>query len=253
MWPAIAMGAMALGSAIGNYMGNKADAERASEAYDKISGLTQQVNDENTRDIDAYRKMVADAYGNGAGQYSDAVSKFLGSKVYQNEGFTPTGKVEDFMDPAANQRLDAALAGIDRSAAASGSRFSSDYLSRITGAEQAHVSEEFEKAYNKLMQDRQRQLSEWTANSQNNWNNYNARREPLKDAVSIYGTDLNNYMGGMGDAMSAGISNRGANLQSMANAIAGGANAQQGTSGWDLFGGLSGAGLNFLSSYFGGK
>jgi hypothetical protein len=102
------------------------------------------------------------------------------------------------------------------------------------------------------MQDRQMALNEYNVNSQNAWNNYNATNARNQYAVDAYGKDREAYTGGLSDALSAGIANRNAVLQSQANAIAGAANAKQGTSGWDLLGGIGGAGGQFLSSWFGG-
>lgn len=253
MWPAVAAAALAAGGAIGNYMGNKADAERAEAAYNKINGLATQAGNANAADIQSYKNLVAQTYGNGAANYETALQNFLNSPVYQNEGFSFTGDVSDYMDPAANQRLDAALNAISNSAASNGSRFSSDYNLRLGSAAQAQTSEEWEKAYNKLMQARQQALSEYNVNSQNNWNNYNAQTSRDQYAVNAYGNDRNQYINGLSDAMSAGIANRTGILDAQAQAIAGTANAQQGTSGWDLLGGLGGAGGTFLSSWFGGK
>ena len=253
MWPAIALAAAAGASAIGNYMGNKADADRASEAYDKISGLATRAGGLNEGDIKSYGSLINNMYGNGARQYDTALANFLSSPVYQNEGFSYNGNVSDYMDPYANQRVDAAMNAINNSAASGGNRFSSDYINRVGAKQQALASEEWEKAYNKLMQDRQMALSEYNTNSQNNWNNYNAMNDRNQYAVGAYGNDRNQYVSGVGDAMSAAIQNRNAVLQTQANAIAGNANAQNGTSGWNLLGSLGGAGLNFLSSYYGGK
>ena len=253
MWPAIIAGGLAAAGALGNYMGNRADAERAAEAYDRIQGLAETAGTANQQDINAYKNLVAQTYGQGAANYQDALAKFLNSPVFQNEGFSYGGDISQFMDPAANQRVDAAMEAINNSAASGGNRFSSDFISRVGAKQQSLASEEWEKAYNKLMQDRANQLSEWNANSQNNWNNYNAQQNRLQSAVNLYGNDRTQYTNGLGDAMSAGIQNRNAILNSQANAIAGTANAQQGTSGWDLLGGLGGAGAQFLSSWFGGK
>lgn len=253
MWPAIALAAAAGASALGNYMGNKADASRASEAYDKITGLAQSAGAQNEADIKSYGNLINNMYGNEASQYSNSLANFLNSDVYQNEGFSYNGNVSDYMDPYANQRADAAMQAIANASASNGSRFSSDYISRVGAKQQALASEEWEKAYNKLMQDRQMALSEYNTNSQNAWNNYNATNARNQYAVDAYGNARNQYVSGLGDAMSAGVQNRNAVLQTQANAIAGSANAQQGTSGWNLLSALGGAGANFLGSYFGGK
>lgn len=252
-WPLIVAGAMAAGSALSNYMGNKADAERAAEAYDRISGLANSAENANSNDISQYKALVNQTYGMGNQNYNSALQNFLNSPVYQNEGFSYSGDINNFMDPAANQRVDAAMSAIENSAASGGNRFSSDFINRVGAKQQALASEEWEKAYNRLMQDRQQQMIEYNANSQNAWNNYNATNTRNQYAVDAYGKDRDAYIGGMSDALSAGISNRNAALQSQAATIAGTANAQQGTSGWDLFGGLNGAGGQFLASYFGGK
>ena len=259
MWPAIALAAAAGASALGNYMANSDAADRASDAYNQISGLAQVAGAQNEADIKSYGNLINNMYGNEASQYSNALAKFLNSPVYQNEGFSYTDKngnpitVDQFMDPYANQRADAAMQAIANASASNGSRFSSDYINRVGSKQQALASEEWEKAYNKLMQDRQMALSEYNTNSQNGWNNYNATNARNQYAVDAYGNARNQYVSGLGDAMSAGVQNRNAVLQTQANAIAGKTNAQQGTSGWDLFSGLTGAGANFLGSYFGGK
>ena len=253
MWPVIAGIGAAAASALGSYLGNKSDANRASEAYDKIAGLAKEAGALNEGDIKLYGGLINNMYGTGARQYDTALANFLSSPVYQNEGFSYNGNVSDYMDPYANQRAAAAMQAIENSAASGGNRFSSDFISRVGAKQQALASEEWEKAYNKLMQDRQMALSEYNANAQNNWNNYNAMNARNQYAVDAYGNDRNQYVSGLGDAMSAAIQNRNAVLQTQANAISGNANAQNGTSGWNLLGSLGGAGLNFLSSYYGGK
>lgn len=251
-WPLIVAGALAAGGAISNYMGKSADADRAEEAYNRIQGLAEAAGSANQADINQYKNLVAQTYGNGAANYNQALANFLNSDVYQNEGFSYDKDVSSFMDPAANQRVDAAMNAIENSAASGGNRFSSDFINRVGAKQQALASEEWEKAYNRLMQDRQTALNEYNTNSQNNWNNYNATQNRLKSAVDLYGNDRNNYISGMSDAMSAGIQNRTGVLNSQAQAISGTAAAQQGTSGWDLLSGLAGAGGQFMSSYFGG-
>lgn len=251
-WPLIVAGALAAGGAISNYMGKSADAERAEEAYNRIQGLAEATGNANAADIQAYKNLVAQTYGNGAANYNNALANFLNSPVYQNEAFSYGKDISQFMDPAANQRVDAAMQAIENSGASAGNRFSSDFINRVGAKQQALASEEWEKAYNRLMQDKQMAMNEYTLNSNNAWNNYNATNTRNQYAVDAYGKDRDAYIGGMSDAMSAGITNRTGVLNSQAQAISGTAAAQQGTSGWDLLSGLAGAGGQFMSSYFGG-
>lgn len=251
-WPLIVAGALAAGGAISNYMGKSADARRAEEAYNRIQGLAEATGNANQADINAYKNLVAQTYGNGAANYNNALANFLNSPVYQNEAFSYGKDISEFMDPAANQRVDAAMQAIENSGASAGNRFSSDFINRVGAKQQALASEEWEKAYNRLMQDRQMAMNEYQLNSNNAWNNYNATNTRNQYAVDAYGKDRDAYIGGMSDAMSAGIANRTGVLNSQAQAISGTAAAQQGTSGWDLLSGLAGAGGQFMSSYFGG-
>lgn len=253
MWPAIIAGGLAAAGAVGNWMGNNAAAERAEDAYNQIKGLATSTGDANAADIQQYKNLVAQTYGQGAANYDTALQKFLNSPVYQNEGFSFSDDISNYMDPAANQRLDAALNAINNNAASNGSRFSSDYNSRLGAAAQAQTSQEWEKAYNRLQQARQQAANEYQLNSQNNWNNYNAQVARDQYGVNSYANDRNQYINGLSDALSAGIANRTGVLDAQTQAIAGTANAQQGTSGWDLLGGLGGAGGQFLTSWFGGK
>lgn len=252
-WPLIAGLALAGGGALANYLGNKAQSENLQAAYDKIQGSTNAAVAANAQDIQQYKNMVNQVYGQGASNYDAALQNFLNSDVYQNDAFSYGGDINDYFDPAANQRLDAEMNAIRNQGASAGNTFSSDFLGRMGARAQAHTSEEWEKAYQKLMQDRQMAMNEYNVNSQNNWNNYNANQSRLQAAANAYGSDRDKYYEGQGTAMAAGLQNRLGGLQTQAQTIMGAANAQQGTSGWDLVGGLAGAGGQFLSNYYGGK
>lgn len=192
-------------------------------------------------------------YGQGAANYQDALAKFLNSDVYQNEGFNYSGDISQFYDPAANQRVDAAMAAINDSAATGGNRFSSDYVNRVGAKQQALASEEYEKAYQRLMQDRQMQLTEWQNNSQNNWNNWNATQDRMKYGIDQYANDRNQYTQGLGDATMATMNNRLGGLQTQANVAAGLANAAQNNNAGGAISSALGPIAQFAGAYFGGS
>ena len=256
-WPLLVGLGLAAGGAAANYFGNKEQSENLQDAYDQINAATEKAVGQNASDIAAYRKMVNDIYGGGAANYGKALQDFLDSEVYQNKAFSygdqPGQTIEAFLDPAMNQRVDAAMQAINNASASGGNRFSSDYINRIGSKQQSMASEEWEKAYQKLMQDRQMALNEYNVNSQNNWNNYNANQNRLQAAVNAYGNDRDKYYEGQGNAMTAGIQNRLGGLNTQAQTIMGAANAKDGTSWWDLGGNVLGAGAQFLGSYFGGS
>lgn len=256
-WPLLVGLGLAAGGAAANYFGNKEQSENLQDAYDEINAATEKAVGQNASDIAAYRNMVNNVYGGGAAKYGDALQKFLDSEVYQNKAFSygdqPGQTIEAFLDPAMNQRVDAAMQAINNASASGGNRFSSDYINRVGARQQSMASEEWEKAYQKLMQDRQTALNEYNVNSQNNWNNYNANQNRLQAAVNAYGNDRDKYYEGQGTAMTAGIQNRLGGLNTQAQTIMGAANAKDGTSWWDLGGNVLGAGAQFLGSYFGGS
>lgn len=253
MIPLIVGAALAAGAGAANAYSSYKDREAAADAYDKIQGLADEANSANQADIAAYKKYLQDTYGTGAASYQTALQNFLDSDVYQNDAFNYDKSVNDFMDPYANQRWQAEMDTINNASASGGNRFSSDYVNRVGARAQAHTSEEYEKAYNKLMQDRQAQLATWQANSQNGWNNYNATQDRLKSAVDVYGNDRNMLAQGIADTTMANMNNRNANLQTQASVMGGIANTQMGNN----FGGYASQILSpaasFMGSYFGSK
>ena len=241
--------ALAAASALSNMYDSYNNAKTARDAYNDIKDQANAVNNANASDISKYRQLIQGTYGDNAAKYNQALADFLQSPVYQNEGFNYTGSVEDFMDPYANQRVDAAMNAINNSAASGGNRFSSDYISRVGAQQQAMASEEWEKAYDKLLRDRNQQLTEWQANSNNAWNNYNATNDRAKYGIDQYGNAQTQYINGMGDAYTAAMNNRNANLQTQATVAAGLANSQQGQG---MMSQLLGPAASFMGSYFGG-
>lgn len=251
MVPLIIGGALAAGSIASNLYNSYQNRKDAADAYDSIAKAANQAVTDNEADINSYRNLIQNTYGQGAANYQDALAKFLNSDVYQNQGFTYTGDINKFFDPAANQRLEAEMSAINNAAATGGNRFSSDYVSRVGARAQAHTSEEWEKAYNKLMQDRNQALAEYNVNSANAWNNYNATQDRAKYGIDQYGNDRNMYTQGLGDATMAAMNNRLGGLQTQANVAAGRVNALQNQ---NIGGGIAsalGPIAQFAGSYFG--
>lgn len=254
--PAVALavgGGLAGLGALGNWLGANENADLMSQAYDDLTTETDKVVGANQADINNYGQLVNNTYGAGAAKYGSALDKFLNSPVYQNEGFNYDKDVSSFYDPYANQRVDAAMNALNNAGASGGNRFSSDFMSRMAAKQQAMASEEWSKAYDKLMQDRQMAMQEYNTNSQNAWNNYNAQRQSNLDAVNAYGADRANLMQGLSDTTMATMNNRMGGLQTQAQAIMGTANAKQDTGWGSLFGNLGSAGASFLGSFYGGK
>lgn len=249
MVPVIVGAALAGGSMLANAYESYQNRKAAREAYNKISDQAESTVAANNSDIANYERLMRDTYGGGAQNYGSALDAFLNSEVYAPEDFKAKGEISDYLDPFVNQRVNAAMEAVNNASASGGNRFSSDYIRQISGVQQAHAQEAWEAAYNKLMADRNQQLAEWQANTQNGWNKYNANQAQLQAAVNAYGNDRDMLTQGLGDATMARMNNRLGGLQTQASVIAGKANSQQAA---PISSALN-VGANFLGSYFGAK
>lgn len=251
MIPAILGAGVLGGSIIGNIYDNYNRNKRTEEAYGDISDAVAAANAANASDISSYKSMLQDTYGSNASKYDDALQAFLNSPVYQNEGFTYTGDISDYFDPAANQQVSAAMDAINSSSSTGHNRFSSDYTNAVAAKQRALSSEAWRDAYDRMMKDRNQQLTEWQQNRQNSWNNYNATNAKQQAAVNAYGADRNALTQGLGDATMAGMNNRMGMLQSQVNATTGLTNAQNQQS--NPFSQILGPAAQFMGSYFGSQ
>lgn len=251
MIPALIAGGVALAGAAGNYLSNREKTQATADMYNDLAARAKEVEAANSRDIGRYQDFINAQYGSDAGKYSAALENYLNSPTYQNQGFEYTGDVSEYMDPAAQQRVAAAMNALENSAATGGNRFSSDYMNNMAAKQQALASDEWKNAYDRLTQARNQQLAAYNANAANNLNMYNAQVAQQQFGINQYGQAKQNLAGGYGDAMSAALQNRTAGLQSQANALAGAQNAMnQQTS---VLGQLAGPAAQFLGSYYGAQ
>lgn len=249
--PAIIGGALLAGSVLSNMYDSDQRSKNTEKAYGKIDDAIKAAGSANEQDIADYKALLNKTYGSNAAAYDEALQKFLNSQVYQNEGFEYKGDINDYFDPAANQQVAAAIDAINASSSSGHNRFSSDYVNSVAAKQRALSSEAWRDAYDRMMKDRSQQMSEWQANSQNAWNNYNATTAQQQAAVNAYGNDRNSYIQGLGDVTSAGMNNRLGLLQSQTNATVGLTNAQNQES--NPFSQILGPASQFMGAYFGSK
>ena len=136
-------------------------------------------------------------YGDNASKYSDAVAR-LADAIGNYGDFEFDGSVEDYLDPARNQRVASAMSAINNAASAGGNRFSNSYLDKLSAKQQALASEEWRSAYDRMMRERSQQLAEWQS-GQNKINNlgtlagiYGQDRSKLGDALGDYYSNMAN-------------------------------------------------------------
>lgn len=192
------------------------------DVLDRASGTSSQ----NKRLYGDYMGKMQGMYGEGAEAYTDAV-KSLADAINNREDFSYGKDVNSFLDPAREQRVNQAMDAINASASAGGNRFSSNYVDKLAAKQQALASEEWSKAYDRMMQDRAQQLQEWETGPQkiNNLGTlagiYQSDRNQLGNAIGDYYTSLANQNNADLQVYSDVAGNK-ANLESQRNSGAGG-------------------------------
>lgn len=199
---------------------NNANIDRAQGTLDDVLAKANEVSQTNRGIYGDYMNQMRGIYGNGAGQYSDAVAKLSDAIGEGPSQFTATGDVKDFYDPYANQRQQQAMDAINASASSGGSRFSSNYTDKLAAKQQALASEEVSKAFDKWMSDRNRQLAEWQAGEASK-QNYIGN---LGTVTNLYGNDRDKLAGAIGDYNTALANQNNADLETYGDIAQGKAN-----------------------------
>ena len=190
---------MGLFDGLGKFLGtdNNRRINASMRMLDDIKTEADSVSGKNRRLYDDYYGQMQSIYGGNASKYADAVDS-LADAIANYQDFEYTGSVNDFLDPARNQRVAAAMGAINNAASSGGSRFSSGYLDKLAQKQQALASEEWRSAYDRMMQDRSQQMQEWQSR-QNKINNigtlaglYGNDRNQLSDAIGNYYSNLAN-------------------------------------------------------------
>lgn len=138
---------------------------KANAAAKEALNAANATSDKNRELYQQYLDKMNSTYGDLAGKYADYLSNIENQKVYDPGQFSYSGDVNDFYSKAANQRIKQATDAITNSRANAGSMFSSDYLNELAAKQQALASEEWDKAYDRYMQDRSQKLSEFSTNA----------------------------------------------------------------------------------------
>lgn len=179
--------------------GNNKQTDDAQQTLDEMLARANSVSAQNRGLIRDYYDQMNGTFSEGASKYNDAVAALADAIAHQGD-YDKT--VDDFLDPAREQRVQAAMSAINNSAAAGGNRFSSNYLDKVAAKQQALASEEWRSAYDRLMQDRQQQLQQAQTGVQN-----------LGTMANIYGNDRNNLMQALSEYTSNMANQNNADLQ----------------------------------------
>lgn len=230
-----------LGGQLG--LSNMEQVKAGVDSLDNLLAEARNVSNQNRSLYGDYLSKMQGIYGDGAGQYSDAVNRLTQAIGEGPESFTYGGNVNDFYDKFAGQRSQQAMNSMRNMGGQN--LFSSDFMNNMAAKQQSLASEEWSKAYDKMMKDRQQQLSEWQAGQQSRQGYINN----LGTVAGLYGNDRNQIANAMGDYYSNVASQNNADLQTRADLTQAKANlAMQGNNG---AGSLIGGAGKVLGAIFG--
>lgn len=223
---------------VGDMLGisNKGQVAAGQKSIDQLMAEASRVGNQNRQLYGNYLNQMQGIYGQGADQYGAAVQNLADAIGEGADSFNYTGNVNDFYDKFANQTMQASINAMKNMGGQN--LFSSDFMNNLTNRQAALASSQWEKAYDKMMQDRQQQLQEWQA-GQSTKQNYLSN---LGSLASLYGNDRNQLANAYGDYYSNMASQNNADLQTRSDLTAARANlGAQANNGFGTL--LGGAGL----------
>ena len=188
-------------------LSNRKQVQAGMASLDNLLAEANQVGNQNRSLYNDYYGKMSQMYGQNAGKYNDALAKYEQAIGEGPESFTYQQDINNFYDKFANQRADAAMQSMRNMGGAN--LFSSDFMNNMAAKQQALASEEWSKAYDKMMQDRQQQLQEWQAGQQSK-QNYLGN---LGTLTNMFGNDRNQLANAYGDYISNMASQNNADLQ----------------------------------------
>lgn len=154
---------------------------RANAALAKAQEKAEENSNANRGLYGQYYNKMQNTYGDTAGKFNDYLSNLEGMEAYDPGQFSFTGDVNDYYSKFANQRQKQAMNALRESS----DIFGSDYLDAMAAKQQALASEEWDKAYNRYMQERQQSANEWQMNTNAGQQAYNNRYNQNKDLLSV--------------------------------------------------------------------
>lgn len=188
-------------------LSNKAPVDEGMSNIDSLLAEANRVGAQNRALFGDYYNQMQQMYGANADQYNTALENYQKAMGAGPDTFGYTGDVNDYYDKFANQRAQQAMNAMRNMGGSN--LFSSDFMNNMAAKQQALASEEWSKAYDKMMQDRQQQLNEWQAGQQSK-QNYISN---LGNLTNMFGQDRTQLANAMGDYFGNMASQNNADLQ----------------------------------------
>ena len=138
-----------------------------------------------------------------------------GMEAYDPGQFEYTGDVNDFYSKAADLRVKNAMNNLRESS----DIFSSDYQDAMAAKQQAMASEEWDKAYERYMQDRSQSANEWQMNANAGQQAYTNQYNQNKDLLGVAQNSQDNLMNAYGNYINNMANQNNVDTQNYANMV----------------------------------
>ena len=154
-------------------------------------------------------------YGDTAAKVDDYLKNLEGMEAYDPGQFSYTGDVNDFYSKAADLRVKNAMNNLRESS----DIFSSDYQDAMAAKQQAMASEEWDKAYDRYMQDRSQAANEWQMNTNAGQQAYQNTYGKNKDLLGVAQGAQDNLMNAYGNYINNMANQNNVDTQNYANMV----------------------------------
>lgn len=187
----------------------------ANKALAKAQQRADAASEANKSLYNQYYDKVSGTYGDLASKFNDYMNSFKNQSVYDPGKFDYDKSVEDFYSKAADLRKQNAMANLRESS----DIFSSDYQDAMAAKQQALATEEWDKAYERYMQDRSQAADEFNMNATLGQNAYNNLYNKNKDLLSMSQGAQDNVMNAYGNYINNLANQNNVDTQNYANYV----------------------------------
>ena len=201
----------------GDVLGLQQD-RRVSNANAAIQKAQDKADATSSANKDLYNQFynrTQSTYGDAAAKVDDYLKNLEGMEAYDPGTFEYTGDVNDFYSKAADLRIKNAMNNLRESS----DIFSSDYQDAMAAKQQALASEEWDKAYERYMQDRSQTANEWQMNANAGQQAYTNQYNQNKDLLGVAQNAQDNLMNAYGNYINNMANQNNVDTQNYANMV----------------------------------
>lgn len=201
----------------GDVLGFQQD-RRVSNANAAIQKAQDKADATSSANKDLYNQFynkTQSTYGDTAAKVDDYLKNLEGMEAYDPGTFEYTGDVNDFYSKAADLRVKNAMNNLRESS----DIFSSDYQDAMAAKQQAMASEEWDKAYERYMQDRSQTANEWQMNANAGQQAYTNLYNQNKDLLGVAQNAQDNLMNAYGNYINNMANQNNVDTQNYANMV----------------------------------